>query len=63
LINGVYVSESEYTASNGTTVVLDNAVAHNDIVTVFLYSLYNLGSSNYARNISTLTATAGQISI
>ena len=60
LINGVYVSESEYTASNGTTVVLDNAVAHNDIVTVFLYSLYNLGSSNYARNISTLTATAGQ---
>ena len=60
LVNGVYVSETQYTATNGTTIVLDDAAAHNDLVTVFLYSLYNLGSSNYARNITTLTATAGQ---
>lgn len=59
-INGVYISESQYTATNGSTIVLNDPVSHNDIVTVFLFSLYNLGESNYARNVDTLTATAGQ---
>jgi len=62
LINGVYLSESLYTATNGTTIVLDDAAVSGDIVTVFLYSLYNLGASVYARNVDTLTATAGQTS-
>lgn len=62
LINGVYLSESLYTATDGTTVVLDDAAVSGDIVTVFLYSLYNLGESAYARNVDTLTATAGQTS-
>jgi hypothetical protein len=60
LINGVYLSESLYTATDGTTVVLDDAAVSGDIVTVFLYSLYNLGESAYARNVDTLTATEGQ---
>ena len=60
LINGVYLSESLYTATDGTTVVLDDAAVSGDIVTVFLYSLYNLGESSYARNVDTLIATEGQ---
>jgi hypothetical protein len=62
LINGVYLSESLYTATNGTTIVLDEAAATDDIVTVFLYSIYNFGGTIYARNVDTLTATAGQTS-
>jgi hypothetical protein len=62
LINGVYISESQYTATNSTTIVLDDAAVTGDLVTVFLYSLYNLGESVYARNVDTLTATAGQTS-
>lgn len=62
LVNGVYISENQYTATNGTTIVLTDANSAGDIVTVFLYSLYNLGESTYARNVDTLTATAGQTS-
>ena len=60
LVNGVYLSASQYTATDLSTIVLTDPSLANDLITVFLYSLYNLGSSNYARNISTLTATAGQ---
>jgi hypothetical protein len=61
LVNGVYISESQYTATNGTTIVLTDPTLANDIVTVFLFSLYNLGTGSiYTRNIDTLTATAGQ---
>ena len=60
-VNGVYLSTSQYTATNLTTVVLADASSLNDIVTVFLYGLYS-GTSSYARNIDTLTATAGQTS-
>jgi len=61
LVNGVYISENQYTATNGTTIVLSDANVVGDIVTVFLYSLYNLGTGSiYARNVDTLTATAGQ---
>jgi hypothetical protein len=62
LINGVYLSESLYTATNGSTIVLDDAATTDDIVTVFLYSIYNFGGNIYARNVDTLTATAGQTS-
>jgi hypothetical protein len=60
VINGVYISASQYTATNGTTIILTDASLLDDVVTVFLYSLYNLGTSVYARNVDTLTATAGQ---
>jgi hypothetical protein len=60
-VNGVYLSTSQYTATNLTTVVLADASSLNDVVTVFLYGLYS-GTSSYARNIDTLTATAGQTS-
>ena len=62
LVNGVYISENQYTATNGSTIVLTDANSAGDIVTVFLYSLYNLGASVYARNVDTLIATAGQTS-
>ena len=62
LVNGVYISENQYTATNGSTIVLTDPNTTGDIVTVFLYSLYNLGASVYARNVNTLTATAGQTS-
>lgn len=60
-VNGVYLSTSQYTATNLTTVVLADASSLNDVVTVFLYGLYS-GTSSYARNVDTLTATAGQTS-
>ena len=62
LVNGVYISENQYTATNGSTIVLTDPNTVGDVVTVFLYSLYNLGASVYARNVDTLTATAGQTS-
>ena len=62
LVNGVYISENQYTATNGSTIVLTDANSAGDIVTVFLYSIYNFGGNIYARNVDTLTATAGQTS-
>ena len=62
LVNGVYISENQYTATNGSTIILTDANSAGDIVTVFLYSIYNFGGNIYARNVDTLTATAGQTS-
>ena len=62
LVNGVYISENQYTATNGSTILLTDANSAGDIVTVFLYSIYNFGGNIYARNVDTLTATAGQTS-
>ena len=59
-LNGVYLSESQYTATDGSTIILDDPAAHNDLVTVFLYSLYYVGQTAASRDSVTLTATAGQ---
>lgn len=59
-LNGVYLNKTEYTATNGTTIILDDASVHNDIVTVFSYSPYVIGELPSARDICRITATAGQ---
>ena len=45
LVYGVYISENQYTATNGSTIVLTDANSAGDIVTVFLYSIYNFGGN------------------
>lgn len=59
-VNGVYLNDDSYTASNGSTVVLDDATALNDIVTFFIYSPYYVGETPNARNTCAFTATSGQ---
>lgn len=59
-VNGVYINDDLYTATNSSTIVLDDAAALNDIVTVFVYSPYYVGQSPSSRDICIFTATAGQ---
>jgi hypothetical protein len=59
-LNGVYLSASQYTATNGSTIVLDDPAAHTDLVSVFLYSIYYTGQTAASRDSVILTATAGQ---
>jgi hypothetical protein len=59
-VNGVYLNDDSYTASNGSTVVLDDATALNDIVTFFIYSPYYVGETPSARSTCAFTATSGQ---
>ena len=59
-VNGVYLNDDNYTASNGSTVVLDDATALNDIVTFFIYSPYYVGETPNARSTCAFTATSGQ---
>ena len=59
-VNGVYINDDLYTATNSSTIVLDDAASLNDIVTVFVYSPYYVGQSPSSRDICIFTATAGQ---
>jgi len=44
-LNGVKLSENEYTATNGTSIVLDTGASLNDIVEVVGYSNINISGS------------------
>jgi hypothetical protein len=59
-INGVYINDDLYTATNSSTIVLDEAAALDDIITVFIYSPFYVGESPSSRDICTFTATAAQ---
>jgi hypothetical protein len=59
-INGVYINDDLYTATNSSTIVLDEAAALDDIITVFIYSPFYVGESPSSRDICIFTATAGQ---
>lgn len=59
-INGVYVNDDLYTATNSSTIVLDEAASLDDIVTVFVYSPYYVSQNPNARDVCTFIATAGQ---
>lgn len=59
-VNGVYINDDLYTATNSSTIVLDDAASLNDLVTVFVYSPYYVGQSPSSRDICIFTATAGQ---
>ena len=66
-LNGVRLSESEYTASNGSSVVLDDGAALGDVIDV-LESAFGIGTQgiqgiqgfSHSRTDTSFTATAGQ---
>jgi hypothetical protein len=58
--NGVKLDNAlEFTASNGTTVVLTDAAALNDVIEVYKYGSEYI-PNNALRTVSTFTATAAQ---
>jgi hypothetical protein len=59
-LNGVYLNDTIYTATNSSTIVLDDAAALDDILTVFVYSTYYVGESPSARTTTYFTATSNQ---
>lgn len=59
-VNGVYLNEDQYTATNNSTIVLTDAASLNDVVTAFVWSPYYVGNTPSARNVCAFTATAGQ---
>ena len=59
-LNGVYLNDTIYTATNSSTIVLDDAAALDDILTVFVYSTYYVGDSPSARTTTYFTATSNQ---
>ena len=59
-LNGVYLNDNIYTATNSSTIVLDDAAALDDILTVFVYSTYYVGDSPSARTTTYFTATSNQ---
>lgn len=59
-INGIYINKSEYTATDGLTVVLNAAATVGQIVTVVAYSPFVISETPSARTTCRITATAGQ---
>jgi hypothetical protein len=48
----VFLSESDYTATNGTTVVLGSAAATGDIIEVIAFNTVNIGVASSTTNIA-----------
>ena len=72
-INGILQDPSNYTASSGSTIVLNDAVLINDVVEVLSYRTFNVANtytaseidskvSNYTRWVKTLSGSATVIS-
>jgi len=72
-INGILQDPSNYTASSGSTIVLNDAVLINDVVEVLSYKTFNVANtyttseidskvSNYTRWVKTLSGSATVIS-
>jgi len=59
-LNGVKLSADDYTATNGTSVVLDVGAALNDIVEIVSFKTINISSSPF---VATLTGTTNQITV
>jgi hypothetical protein len=59
-LNGVKLTEDDYTATNGTSLVLDTGAALNDVVELLSYKNLNLTNDSY---VSTITGTANQITV
>lgn len=51
-LNGVLLNASDYTASNGTTVVLASGAATGDIVETIAYNISAVGTASTATNIA-----------
>jgi hypothetical protein len=72
-INGILQDPTNYTASSGSTIVLNDAVLINDVVEVLSYKTFNVANtyttseidskvSNYTRWVKTLSGSATVIS-
>jgi hypothetical protein len=72
-INGILQDPTNYTASSGSTIVLNDAVLINDVVEVLSYKTFNIANtyttseidskvSNYTRWVKTLSGSATVIS-
>ena len=59
-VNGVKLDTSDYTASNGTSVVLGTGAAANDIVAIKAYTTVNVSNLN-ADNISSGTLNSARL--
>jgi len=59
-LNGVKLTEDDYTATTGTSIVLDTGAALNDVVEVLSYRTLNLSDDDY---VSTITGTTNQITV
>jgi hypothetical protein len=59
-LNGVKLAVGDYTATNGTSVVLDVGAALNDVVEIVSFETVRLNSDSY---VSTITGTANQITV
>lgn len=51
-LNGVFLNGTEFTATNGTTVVLAVGATAGDIVEVVAYNIVNIGIANTATNLA-----------
>ena len=62
-LNGIKLANSDYTASNGTSVVLGTGAAVNDILMVVAFGTFSLSnfSINDANDVSTAGVTDGQV--
>ena len=43
--NGVLLDKSDYTSTNGTTVVLDTAASENDVVVIIVYDVFSVADT------------------
>ena len=59
-VNGVLLSPAEYTASNGTSIVLGEALFVDDVVQIVAYNPYTVISSSGAISAGGTTGTSGQ---
>jgi hypothetical protein len=66
-LNGILLDESEYTATNGTSIVLDSSAALNDIVKIHAYTTSSAGdltiSGALTLGSTQLTATAAELNL
>jgi len=51
-LNGVFLNGTDFTATNGTTVVLATGAAAGDIVEVIAYNISNIGVASTATNLA-----------
>ena len=58
-LNGVLLDPSDYTASNGTSVVISSGTAADDIVTILAYNIDSLDSLGDLSVTGTITASGG----
>ena len=59
-LNGVYLNDYTYTATDSSTVVLNDGALLDDKLTIFVYSTYYVGDSPSARTTTYFTATNNQ---